>query len=96
MMETDFALGAAALKDLQPQYETLRQNHFDGVGGLAMSVFLREGMCGWIRAWMAHAPDAESKRASKRDPNINDEPGKDHGELVGLIAAMTLAKLKGE
>lgn len=91
-------LGRGGLKDLEARYETLRQNHLDGVGGWAMSVFVREGMCGWIRAWMDHDPDAGSKRASKKDlsqKDVNEETGKDMGDLVGLIASMMLAKLKG-
>ena len=44
----DVELDAGSFKDFQTRYETLRQNHLDGVGGWAMSIFLREGMCGWI------------------------------------------------
>jgi hypothetical protein len=95
---TDTALRAAGLKDLQAQYEKLRQNHIDGVGGLAMSVFLREGMCGWIRVWMHHGLDAVIRRTSQKASSkmhINDETGEDMGQLVGLIASITLEKLKG-
>lgn len=89
----------ACFKDFQARYETLRQNHLDGLGGRAMSVFLREGMCGWIRVWMNHHdPIGGSKRKSEKDLSrmpIDEETGKDMGELVGLIASMTLEKLKG-
>lgn len=92
------ALNAAGLKELQTRYEMLRQNHLDGVFSIAMSVFLREGMCGWIRVWKNHNPEVGSKRTSDKDPSkkkINDETGNDMGEFVELIASMTLQKLKG-
>lgn len=94
----DLSLDAVGFKDFQARYETLRQNHLDGVGGRAMSVFLREGMCGWIRVWMDHDPIGGSKRKSEKYLSrmpIDKETGKDMRKLVGLIASMTLEKLKG-
>jgi hypothetical protein len=63
----DVELDAGGFKDFQTRYETLRQNHLDGVGGWAMSIFLREGMCGWILAWKHSDLDAGGKKAPKKN-----------------------------
>jgi hypothetical protein len=63
-----------------------------------MSVFLREGMCGWIRAWIHPGPDYGDRKAPKKNPALMDvsaETDNDSQALVGLIASMTLSKLKG-
>jgi hypothetical protein len=93
----DVELDAGSFKDFQTRYETLRQNHLDGVGGWAMSIFLREGMCGWILAWKHSDLDAGGKKAPRKNQaqmDVNGEAGNDRGALVGLIASMALSKLK--
>jgi len=94
----DVKLGSGGFKDFQTYYETLRQNHLNGVGGWAMSIFLRKGMCGWIRAWIHSDLDAGDKkipRKSSSQMDFSGEAGNDRGMLVGLIASMALSKLKG-
>lgn len=94
----DRQMDACGYKDFQTHYETLRQNHLDGVGGWAMSVFLTQGMCGWISAWMLPDPNCGGGKEPKKNPahmKANSEAGNDRATLVGLIASMTLSKLKG-
>jgi len=102
MREHDFRLTAG---DLQARYESLRQRHWDGVGGWAMNVFLQEGMCAWVNAWSHHAPDNrrdQSAYASQCPPPKNQsrmdtdaQVGVDMKAFVGLIASLALTTLKG-
>ena len=103
MKEPDLNLSAAGFSDLQVRYEQLRQQRLDGVGTLAMNVFVQKGMCGWIHAWTDRIPAADGEsgfhieKLPGKDPWQMDNlanGGKAMGELVGLIASMAITKIK--
>ena len=51
-----------------------------------MSIFLREGMCGWIRAWMHSDLDAGDKkipRKSSSQMDFSGEAGSDREDACG-------------
>ncbi len=87
---------------LKARYEQLRYAGIKKSMSRELTIFLAEGMCAWMHAWLS-LPVETTGESEKRCGTGSNAPGNQETyftgiqrEMVNILAAMSLEKLRGD
>lgn len=84
------------------RYEQLRSEGIEKTMSRELAVFLAEGMCAWMHAWLSFPVETgegfEKGRGEGLDASKNEETHFSgiRAEVVNILTAMSLGQLKGD
>lgn len=87
---------------LKARYEQLRHAGIKKTMSRELTVFLAEGMCAWMHAWISLPVDTTRVSEKVYDAGLNASRNKEihftgtQSEVINILAAMSLEKLRRE
>lgn len=84
------------------RYEQLRSEGIEKTMSRELAVFLAEGMCAWIHAWLSLPVETAEGFEKGRGADFNAAQNEGahfsgiRSEVVNILAAMSLGQLRGD